>query len=317
MKDSKTKVGDIGSKFTGTTDAAEQEFRRRTIGLVTADDFRKAREVVESAARADQEELEAREAAERDAAKRARAKKRKKTAAALSFADDDGDEEKEENGEDDAIPLVEKKKNPHVDTSHLPDKERDLLRAQEHERLALEWKKEQDIIRQHKLEVTFAYHDGSGHRRTLVLTKGSTIGQFLHKVKVAMQDDFKELKTASADTLMYVKEDLIIPNTISFYDLIVTKARGKSGPLFHFDVHDDIRLTHDSRVEKDESHPGKVVGRWWYEKNKHIFPASRWERYEPTLQRDGPYTVHGGEVRGEVSKKKSADKKKYGEESIS
>lgn len=44
----------------------------------------------------------------------------------------------------------------------------------------------------------------------------------------------------------------------SFYDLIVTKARGKSGPLFHFDVHDDIRLVHDTRIEKDESHPGKV-----------------------------------------------------------
>lgn len=27
----------------------------------------------------------------------------------------------------------------------------------------------------------------------------------------------------------------------SFYDLIVTRARGKSGPLFHFDVHDDVR----------------------------------------------------------------------------
>ena len=34
----------------------------------------------------------------------------------------------------------------------------------------------------------------------------------------------------------YIKEDLIIPNHLSFYDLIVTKARGKSGPLFHFDV---------------------------------------------------------------------------------
>lgn len=38
----------------------------------------------------------------------------------------------------------------------------------------------------------------------------------------------------------------------SFYDLIVTKARGKSGPLFHFDVHDDVRVIHDVRVEKDE-----------------------------------------------------------------
>ena len=57
-------------------------------------------------------------------------------------------------------------------------------------------------------------------------------------------------------TLMYVKEDLIIPHHISFYDLIATRARGKSGPLFHFDVHEDIRLQNDARIEKDESHAG-------------------------------------------------------------
>ena len=63
---------------------------------------------------------------------------------------------------------------------------------------------------------------------------------------------------------------------MTFYDLIATKARGKSGPLFHFDVHDDVRVGPiDSRIEKDESHPGKVVERRWYERNKHIFPASK------------------------------------------
>ena len=63
-------------------------------------------------------------------------------------------------------------------------------------------------------------------------------------------------RTTSVSTLMYVKEDLIIPHHISFYDLISTKARGKSGPLFHFDVHEDIRTQHDARLEKDESHAG-------------------------------------------------------------
>ena len=63
----------------------------------------------------------------------------------------------------------------------------------------------------------------------------------------------------------------------TFYDFIVNKARGKSGPLFNFDVHDDIRLLADASVEKDESHAGKVVERSWYQRNKHIFPASRWE----------------------------------------
>jgi protein FAM50 len=112
----------------------------------------------------------------------------------------------------------------------------------------------------------------------------------------------------------------VSPQHVTFYDLIVTKARGKSGPLFHFDVHDDVRfvcvivfrtnpyvicfpltyailrLTNDARIEKDESHPGKVVERRWYEKNKHIFPASRWEIYDPNIMRD-KYTIHGNEVK--------------------
>lgn len=46
----------------------------------------------------------------------------------------------------------------------------------------------------------------------------------------------------------------------SFYDLIVNKARGKSGPLFDFGVHEDIRVINDASREKNESHAGKVRG---------------------------------------------------------
>ncbi len=56
-----------------------------------------------------------------------------------------------------------------------------------------------------------------------------------------------------------------------------------------------MRLLNDATVEKDESHPGKVCERRWYERNKHIFPASRWEVYDPSVQR-GKYTIHGGDV---------------------
>lgn len=38
----------------------------------------------------------------------------------------------------------------------------------------------------------------------------------------------------------------------TFYDFIVNRYRGKSGPLFNFDVHDDVRLLADATVEKDE-----------------------------------------------------------------
>ena len=40
---------------------------------------------------------------------------------------------------------------------------------------------------------------------------------------------FVQLRSCSADQLMYVKEDLILPQGLTFYELIVNKARGKSG----------------------------------------------------------------------------------------
>lgn len=63
-------------------------------------------------------------------------------------------------------------------------------------------------------------------------------------------------RSTSVSNLMYIKEDLILQHNLSFYDLIISKARGKSGPLFHFDVYDDVRLEHNANVEKEESHAG-------------------------------------------------------------
>lgn len=115
-------------------------------------------------------------------------------------------------------------------------------------------------------------------------------------------DQFAELRGLGGDSLMYIKEDLIIPHTYSFYDLIVTKARGKSGPLFSFDVHDDVRMTIDASIEKDESHAGKIVTKAYYERNKNNFPASRWEVFDPTIVRE-KYSIKGGEVRGAFAPK--------------
>lgn len=53
---------------------------------------------------------------------------------------------------------------------------------------------------------------------------GNTVYQFLQRCLESLRKDFHELKTISADQLMYVKEDLIIPHHYSFYDFIVTKV---------------------------------------------------------------------------------------------
>lgn len=169
-----------------------------------------------------------------------------------------------------------------VDTSLLPDREREEEERILREKLAAEWRERQRKLKEEEIEITFSYWDGSGHRRVVRMKKGNSIYQFLHACLETLRKDFNELRSVSADQLMYVKEDLIIPHHYTFYDFIVTKARGKSGPLFSFDVHEDVRLIADATVEKDESHAGKVLLRSWYERNKHIFPASRWEPYDPT-----------------------------------
>ena len=171
----------------------------------------------------------------------------------------------------------------------------ELLSIVSREELRREWEEKQQQIKNEEIEITYSYWDGSGHRRQVRMRKGNSIQQFLQRCLEHLRKEFNELKTASVDQLMYVKEDLIIPHHYTFYDFIVTKARGKSGPLFSFDVHDDVRIISDATVEKDESHAGKVCLRSWYERNKHIFPASRWEPYNPEKSWD-KYTVSDKEA---------------------
>ncbi|CAI5482648.1 unnamed protein product [Closterium sp. Yama58-4] len=174
----------------------------------------------------------------------------------------------------------------------LTHRDREAQETAERERLAKQWLAEQERIKNEPLEITYSFWDGAGHRRVIKVRKGDSIADFLRAVQQQLAPDFREVRSASVEGLVYIKEDLIIPHQYTFYELIVNKARGKSGPLFHFDVHDDIRTTGDATIEKDESHAGKVVERHWYDKNKHIFPASRWEIYDPAKKWDR-YTIHG------------------------
>lgn len=62
------------------------------------------------------------------------------------------------------------------------------------------------------LEVVYSYWDGSGHRRTIQIKRGSTIGQFINECRKTLEKDFPELKSVSNDNLLYIKEDLILPH---------------------------------------------------------------------------------------------------------
>ncbi|KAJ1965314.1 hypothetical protein IWQ62_002695 [Dispira parvispora] len=323
-KDNDVRIG--SGKFVTQSVNVETKLKTSTVGLVQLEDFQRIRgELEERKARAAAKTLPAEK-------ERLRKKRKTKTIGKLSFQMDDAEDveaetpieepdtalkkgkSKEASPKTDNSPLTEETnsgdgeaplsneqhqsttskrfkftKNPDVDTSFLPDRERDEQERLVREELRQKWLKEQERIKGETISITYSYWDGSGHRRVVQCKKGDSIATFLDKCR----QQFYDLRGTTVDNLMYIKEDLIIPHHYTFYDFIINKTRGKSGPLFSFDVHDDIRLQHDASVEKDESHAGKVCLRTWYDRHKHIFPASRWEIFDPK-KNYGKYTIKGG-----------------------
>ncbi|CAN6587038.1 unnamed protein product [Malus baccata var. baccata] len=281
-----------------TSEILETAFKKETIGLVTREQYVEKKENIKNKYEEEEKEkLQKLQQEEEELQLQKRKKRKIKGSSRLSFADEVEDGIEEEGGENKSTEATRLRcgrlgKDPTVETSFLPDSEREAEEQAERERLRKQWQTEQDKIRRESLQITYSYWDGTGHRRVLQVKKGDKIGDFLKAVQQQLAPEFREVRTTSVENLLYVKEDLIIPHQHSFYELIVNKARGKSGPLFHFDVHEDVRTIADATIEKDESHAGKVVERHWYEKNKHIFPASRWEIYDPTKKWER-YTIHG------------------------
>lgn len=177
-------------------------------------------------------------------------------------------------------PAISKCPDEDIRTEFLPDAEREkkaAAREAEKNRQKLE---EEKRVKNELLEITYSYWDGSGHRKKIQVKKKSTILEFLDAVCDSLRKEFRVLRVSMGSHLMYIKEDCIVPHHLTFYELIVSKARGLTGPLFHFDVHDDVRLVGDLRIDRDDSHPGKIITSTWYSRNKHIFPASRWKYYQ-------------------------------------
>lgn len=267
----------ITTKFRANYDAVEDSLKTNTIGLVTLDEMReKQRDVVE----AREIQVTADESGKRDDRKNAVGEARNYQKRVLSFTFEDEEEEEEM--------LSRSKKrvgmDPTIETSFLPDRDRENELAKLKEDLAKEWQALQEKEKNEEINIAFAYWDGSSHRKDLKMKKGNTISQFLARALELLKREFSETRAAVPENLMFVKEDLIIPHFYTFQDFIVTKAMGKTGPLYEFDAAGEIRLRQDAAVDCGESHPAKVVLRSWYEKNKHIYPASRWEAFVPNKE---------------------------------
>eukprot|EP00252_Welwitschia_mirabilis_P023981 TRINITY_DN693_c0_g1_i1.p1 TRINITY_DN693_c0_g1~~TRINITY_DN693_c0_g1_i1.p1 ORF type:complete len:292 (-),score=66.58 TRINITY_DN693_c0_g1_i1:696-1571(-) len=236
-----------------TSEILENAFRKETVGLVTREQYVEKRVNIRSKVEEEEKEkLQKLQQEEEELEKQKRKKRRAKAPARLSFVDDMEDTDEDSEAADNIVKKSKLGKDPTVETSFLPDREREAEEQKERERLRQQWLEEQKRIKNEPLEITYSYWDGAGHRRVIQVRKGDTIADFLRAVQQQLASEFREIRTASVENLLYVKEDLIIPHQHSFYELIVNKARGKSGPLFHFDVHEDIRTIADATIEKDE-----------------------------------------------------------------
>jgi len=265
----------INEKFTSHSEKKEEILKGSTVGLVTLGEMKeKHKEIMRAGddvitGKKDEQERLAKEKKKKDV----EIKPQKRV---LSFNPDDDEEEE--------APPIPKKRvgmDPTVDTSFLPDRERELETIKKKEELVKEWRELQEKEKNDQINVAYCYWDGSGHRKDMKVKKGDTISQFLGRALEILRKEFSELRTASTESLMFIKEDLIIPHFYTFLDFIATKTMGKTGPLWQFDCVGEIRVKQDAALDAGEAHPVKVVLRSWYERNKHIYPASRWEAFVP------------------------------------
>ena len=123
------------------------------------------------------------------------------------------------------------RKNPDVDTTFLPDKERDAARARLEAEREKEWAETQEKMKATVITVTYSYWDGAGHRRKIKVTQGTSIGAFIERARVDLASKFKYLKRCNAENLIYVKEDLIIPHNMTFYDFVGKNCRQIRSPV--------------------------------------------------------------------------------------
>ena len=111
------------------------------------------------------------------------------------------------------------RKNPAVDTSFLPDREREEAERRQREELRQQWLKRQEDMKTEEIEITYSYWDGSGHRKSVAVSlpflrggssvvhlalqckKGDDIATFLERCRL----QFPELRGVNVDNLMYIK----------------------------------------------------------------------------------------------------------------
>lgn len=211
-------------------------------------------------------------------------------------------------------------RNNEADSSYLPNAAKNEDELEMRKELREEWERIQNVEKNAVFNLPFLYWDGCGHPYEVTMKKGNTIHQFVSRALDFIMQDFPDLGQLQPEQFIFVKDDLILPHYYTFYDLVQSKIVSQAGNLLNFDTINEEAIMQPLRSDKNFEEPeintaipmgekksqpkkmveiffthqgpvtvevlakdniGRVIARTWYEKNKHIYPASKWEAFDP------------------------------------
>ncbi|KAL7810907.1 XAP5, circadian clock regulator domain-containing protein [Trichoderma gracile] len=194
--------------------------------------------------------------------------------------------------------------------------------AAEREALRREFVALQEAVKNTEIAIPFVFYDGANiPGGTVRMKKGDFVWVFLDKGRkvgaelgVGEQTNAQRAwARAGVDDLMLVRGTVIIPHHYDFYYFIVNKTTGPGGKrIFDYSAEAPIRPSSTdesdgtsgvlmtpaeraaaakarqpdiSTLEGYNEDPTltKVVDRRWYERHKHIYPASTWQEFDPEM----------------------------------
>ncbi|KJF60437.1 XAP5 domain-containing protein [Coccidioides immitis RS] len=162
----------------------------------------------------------------------------------------------------------------------------------------------QEKVKATEILIPFVFYDGTNIPAGKVkVKKGDPVWLFLDRCRKVgaelgvggaggggkgRRDNRREWARVGVDDLMLVRGDIIIPHHYEFYYFIANRVPSftSSGGLL-FDYSNTAPAEDDQEsplpLEGADMDPTftKVVDRRWFERNKHIFPASLWREFEP------------------------------------
>ncbi|KAI1653505.1 XAP5-domain-containing protein [Daldinia decipiens] len=239
----------------------------------------------------------------------------------LSFADDNDENEGDENsgqggdeskdGEVSGEKKLKFKANSSVTVVPRAVTKAALRReAAERETLRREFLMRQEAVKLTEIAIPFVFYDGTDIPGGVVrVKKGDFIWVFLDKSRKVGADlgvgekanARREWVRVGVDDLMMVRGNIIVPHHYDFLFFIMNKTTGPTGKLL-FDYVSEVsesalhkRSADEQAVKSTSTQPvvnslegasddptfTKVVDRRWYERNKHIYPASVWQEFDP------------------------------------